>query len=134
MALNSNLGTREQDSNVYFEMLLLHELSHVLAFHPQFFEKLKLMTSKTINGVSYSFINSPKVLEKAKIHFNCGSLKGIQLEDQGGDGSAGSHWESRYMLGDYMISTDYTEVVISDITLALFEDTGFYKVNSTFKC
>ena len=25
VALNSNLGTREQDSNVYFEMLLLHE-------------------------------------------------------------------------------------------------------------
>ena len=129
VALNSKLVTGKQDSNVYFEMLLLHELSHVLAFHPEFFEGLKLMSSETINGVSYSFINSPKVLEKAKIHFNCGTLKGIQLEDQGGDGSAGSHWESRYMLGDYMISTDYTEVVISDITLALFEDTGFYKVN-----
>ena len=28
-----------------------------------------------------------------------------------------------------MISTDYSDVVISDITLALFEDSGFYKVN-----
>jgi hypothetical protein len=51
------------------------------------------------------------------------------LEDQGGEGSIGSHWEARYMLGDYMISIDYNEIVISDITLALFEDTGFYKVN-----
>jgi hypothetical protein len=33
------------------------------------------------------------------------------------------------MLGDYMISTDYPDVTISDLTLALFEDTGFYKVN-----
>jgi hypothetical protein len=33
------------------------------------------------------------------------------------------------MLGDIMISTDFQEKVISDITLALFEDTGFYKVN-----
>ena len=33
------------------------------------------------------------------------------------------------MLGDYMISTDYPEIVISDITLALFEDSGWYEVN-----
>ena len=28
-----------------------------------------------------------------------------------------------------MISTDYSDTVLSDITLALFEDSGFYKVN-----
>jgi hypothetical protein len=33
------------------------------------------------------------------------------------------------MLGDYMISTDFPDAAISDITLALFEDSGFYKVN-----
>jgi hypothetical protein len=33
------------------------------------------------------------------------------------------------MLGDYMISSDYSDNVISDITLALFEDSGIYKVN-----
>ena len=32
-----------------------------------------------------------------------------------------------------MISIDYTEIVISDIILALFEDTGFYKVNYILK-
>ena len=54
----------------------------------------------------------------------------LPLENQGGEGTAGAHWESRYMLTDYMIAdTDYREVVMSNITLALFEDTGFYKVN-----
>ena len=33
------------------------------------------------------------------------------------------------MLSDYIIYTDYLDLVISDITLALFEDSGFYKVN-----
>ncbi len=33
------------------------------------------------------------------------------------------------MLGDYMISANYAETALSDITLALFEDSGFYKVN-----
>ena len=126
---NKILNNRKNDLDTYFEMLVLHELSHVLGFHPYFFENLNLINKETINGVKYTFINSPKVLEKAKIHFNCPNIKGIQLEDQGGEGSEGSHWEARYMLGDYMISTDYPEVVISDITLALFEDLGFYKAN-----
>ena len=116
-------------SEDFFIKLLLHELSHVLGFHPFYFENLNLIKIETRNDLNYSYIVSPKVLEKARIHFNCQDIKGIQLEDQGGEGSIGAHWESRYMLGDYMISTDYTEVVISDITLALFEDTGLYKVN-----
>ena len=129
VALNQNFRMDKVDSKEYLEMLLLHELSHVLAFHPYFFESLNLLKTEIIDGYNYTYINSSNVLEKAKIHFNCENIKGIQLEDQGGEGSVGAHWESRYMLGDYMISTDYTEVVISDITLALFEDTGFYKVN-----
>ena len=32
------------------------------------------------------------------------------------------------MLGDYMIATIYNDFAMSDINLALFEDTGFYKV------
>ena len=33
------------------------------------------------------------------------------------------------MLSDYKISQDYPENVISDITLALFEDSWWYEVN-----
>jgi len=128
--INKNvLSNTKRDIDAYFDMLLLHEISHILGFHPSFFEGLDLMSKETINGYEYTFINSPKVVEKARIHFNCPNIKGIQLEDQGGEGSVGSHWEARYMLGDYMISTDYSEVVISDITLAFFEDMGFYKAN-----
>jgi len=56
-------------------------------------------------------------------------MVGVELENQGGEGSAGAHWEARIMLGDYMISTDYPEIIISDISLALFEDSGWYEVN-----
>ena len=88
------------------------------------------MTTKQIfDGSLVSVINTPKVLAVARQHYNCKSLTGIPLENQGSTGSAGSHWESRYMLGDYMISTDYMDNVISDITLALFEDSKIYKVN-----
>jgi len=68
-------------------------------------------------------------VEKAKLHFGCDSIVGVPLENDGGQGTAGSHWEARFMLGDYMIGFDYPEIVISDISLAVFEDSGFYKVN-----
>ena len=121
--------TSQKDYKFYMKNLLFHELTHVLGFHPIYFEPLQLIYSETIGNVQNFYIKSPKVLEKAAIHFGCDSIKGIPLENQGGNGSFGSHWEARYMLGDYMISTDYTEVVMSDITLAFLEDTGFYKVN-----
>ena len=104
--------------------ILLHEITHILIFSPSLLEKLE-MTSK-IGSITY--VTSPKVVIKARQHFNCPSITGMPLEDHGGQGSAGSHWESRYMLGDYMISTDYMDVVISDITIALFEDSELYKV------
>ena len=127
--INKNLSFEKEDFKYYMKNLLFHELTHVLAFHPYIFQKLNLISTKTIDGEQYTYINSPKVLEKAKLHFGCQNLKGVQLENDGDTGTVGSHWDSRYMLGDYMMASDYSDVVISDISLALFEDTGFYKVN-----
>ncbi len=47
------------------------------------------------NSYSTYYINTPKVLEKARKHFNCETLTGVYLENQGGQGSARSHWEAR---------------------------------------
>ena len=127
--INPKLSFSKRDSSYYMKYLLLHELSHVLGFSSSFFKAKRMTKTIRVNGVRKTVLSSEKVLEKARIHFNCENIQGIPLENQGGDGSAGSHWEARYMLGDYMISTDYPEMVISDITLAFFEDTGFYKVN-----
>jgi len=127
--INKNLSLEKTNFKYYMKNLLFHELSHVLAFHPYFFTNLNLISTKNIDGQQYTYINSPKVIEKAKLHFGCDNIKGVQLENDGGSGTAGSHWDSRYMLGDYMMATDYSDIVLSDISLALFEDTGFYQVN-----
>ena len=39
--------------------------------------------------------------EVGKRHFGCSKLDGVQLEDQGGSGTAGSHWEERLLLVFY---------------------------------
>ena len=129
LLINPNLSFSKRNTNLYMKNLFFHELTHVLVFSPELFSSLGMMTTRIFDGSFVSFINSPKVLTTARQHFNCTSLNGIPLENQGGSGSAGSHWEARYLLGDYMISSDYFDNVISDITLALFEDSGIYKVN-----
>lgn len=125
LMINPKINFNIKNIDLYMKQILLHEITHVLGFTNSLFSKKNLM--EKINGLY--FITSPKALEKARKHFNCKSLTGIQLENQGGEGSAGSHWEAKNMLGDYMISTNYADSVISDITLALLEDTGFYQVN-----
>ena len=119
----------------YFRLVLLHELTHALGFlftmFPYFPGGIE-NTYKTeyIRNYYRYIIKTPKVIETARKYFNCSYLNGVELEDQGGGGSAGSHWEQRILLGDYMGAVIYQEeMAISEITLALLEDTGWYKAN-----
>ena len=125
LRINQSLSFSKKNTDIYLKNLLLHEITHILIFDPKLLNNLGMI--KTIDSISY--VTSANVLSKAKQHFKCDSIIGIPLENQGNESSEGCHWEARYMLGDYMISTDYIDNVISDITLALFEDSGIYKVN-----
>ena len=78
---------------------------------------------------NYNLILTPTVVQKAKDYFGCPSLIGLELEDQEGY-QISSHWDARILLGEYMNAKQYSpEVVMSDFTLALLEDSGWYKVN-----
>ena len=79
---------------------MFHEITHILIFEPNLLNSFNAIKEEEIDDETKYYIISPKALEKARFHFGCDSLKGIPLEDQGGEGSVGSHWEGRYMLGD----------------------------------
>jgi hypothetical protein len=73
---------------------------------------------------------TPNVVSVARQHFGCPTLAGVELEDDGGDGTAGSHWEERQMMSEYMCgSPSGFRSVKSSLTLALLEDSGWYKVD-----
>jgi len=40
------------------------------------------------------FLTTPLATAAARAHFGCASLPGAPLEDEGGEGSALSHWEA----------------------------------------
>eukprot|EP01116_Phalansterium_solitarium_P003362 TRINITY_DN1417_c0_g1_i10.p1 TRINITY_DN1417_c0_g1~~TRINITY_DN1417_c0_g1_i10.p1 ORF type:complete len:329 (+),score=70.70 TRINITY_DN1417_c0_g1_i10:27-989(+) len=74
-------------------------------------------------------IVTPRVAQAAREQFNCPTLDGLELEDYGGAGTTGSHWEMCQVGEEYMAGFSNPLMPISKLTLALFEDSGFYTVN-----
>ncbi|KAL1492801.1 hypothetical protein ABEB36_010985 [Hypothenemus hampei] len=72
---------------------------------------------------------TPTVAEEVREYFNCSELEGAELEDQGEEGTALTHWEKRVFENEAMTGTHTQNPIISRITLALMEDTGWYTVN-----
>ncbi|KAF2069217.1 hypothetical protein CYY_009466 [Polysphondylium violaceum] len=135
----ASISTQARDYN--FQVgVALHEISHVLGFSKERFQNIPGLTNLTAlkytssDGTPLSTwkIISPKVLAYVRSHFNCDSLDGAELEDQGGIGTAFSHWEKRIFDNEYMTGTASNYPIFSKLTLALFEDLGFYAVNYTY--
>ena len=59
----------------------------------------KFLNRTTPSGVSFNssiaMITTPHVINFTRAHYNCATLEGAELEDYGGSGTAGAHWESR---------------------------------------
>eukprot|EP00118_Oscarella_pearsei_P007970 m.40098 g.40098 ORF g.40098 m.40098 type:complete len:2143 (+) comp32899_c1_seq1:130-6558(+) len=75
------------------------------------------------------FMVTPKVKEAARNHFNCPTLQGAELESQK---HRFFHWESRLFQGDSLTGQMHRNLVISNITLAVLEDSGWYSVDYSF--
>ena len=130
--INAKVDYSKINSADYFQSIIIHEFTHALGFLYSYFNDVyhNIFTRVDEKGITRTYINSAKVLEVAKKYYNCPDIDGIELEESGGGGTAGSHWEARILLGDYMNGVIYPEEqVVSEITLALLEDTGFYKPN-----
>ena len=130
--INNNTDYSKNNSLTFFTTVILHEMTHVLGFSNFFFQSYYHNIIKAVDSdnITRSYINSTKVVEVAKKYFNCSEIIGVPLEDFGGEGTVGSHWEERILLGDYMNGVVYSEEqVISEFTLALLEDSGYYKAN-----
>lgn len=74
-------------------------------------------------------IVTPRVKREVRRHFNCPSLEGAEIENQGGVGTEYTHWEKRLFENEAMTGTYTQNPVFSRITFALMEDTGWYRAN-----
>lgn len=86
------------------------------------------------------------MVEEVRNYFGCSELEGAELEDQGEEGTVLTHWEKRvfevrieivtstnfwvsFYQNEAMTGTHTQNPTISRITLALMEDTGWYRAN-----
>lgn len=79
------------------------------------------------DGTLKHYVVLPRVLDAARGHYGCPSLDRVPLEEQGGDGSAFSHWESHYAHTEAMTPQASEVSRVSAMTLALLEDSGWYR-------
>lgn len=130
--INRDISYNIGNSLQYFQATILHEFIHILGFANYFFDNFyhNVLKKEDSFGVQRIYLNSTKVVEVAKKYYNCDSIEGVELENYGGTGTTGSHWEERILLGDIMNGVVYPEEqVISEFTLAVLEDSGYYKPN-----
>lgn len=78
---------------------------------------------------TFNMMVTPRVIKEVRDHFNCSELEGAELEDQGGDGTALTHWEKRVFENEAMTGTHTQNSVFSRITFAMMEDTGWYRAD-----
>ncbi|EAY02379.1 GP63-like [Trichomonas vaginalis G3] len=142
----------ETDWDNNFYMTILHELTHALGFGDTLFkdyhpyenpEPHKNPVCKlTKFGRDYTFLVTPYSHIFAKKRFgvetfigdnNTNCPAGIELEDGGSSGTAGSHLEYRTYNTENMVGEDINYPVpflrFTDAMLAILMDTGNYKVN-----
>ena len=122
--------------------VIIHEMTHALGFTPSIWRKFvntdglpystyNVTVSK--RGADRVILTFPTVVAKAREHFGCETLEGGELEDAGGSGTASAHWEKRIFGNEYMVgSIAALDFGFSEITLALFADSGFYHVDFTY--
>ena len=72
-----------------------------------------------------------QVREMSRDFFDCDSLQGAELENQptAPCNFFGSHWESRILLDALMAGFTSHNAFLTPMTLALFEDSGWYRAN-----
>eukprot|EP00388_Colpodella_angusta_P024592 GDKJ01064633.1.p1 GENE.GDKJ01064633.1~~GDKJ01064633.1.p1 ORF type:complete len:1083 (+),score=195.18 GDKJ01064633.1:1-3249(+) len=94
----------------------------------------KPKTSKSPNkhlqsAITAGYLVTPSVRLAVQRHFGCDSLKGAAFEDEGGDGSQGSHFERRIFGPELMTGVMATRPRASPLSLAVLEDSGWYLPN-----
>jgi len=85
-------------------------------------------------GTLYASIVTPKVRAIARNQFNCQDLEGAPLENQPtrSESCTGDHWDERLFYPEAMSGViSPTANILSSLTLALMEDSGWYRANYT---
>lgn len=125
----------------------MHEISHALGFINLFgtlSSYVDLSGERHASGGTVKvyrpglqkevqLVQTPRVVQAAREHFGCPTLDGVEIEDMGGAGTAGSHWKKRLFYQEALVGVvSSASLFYSSLTLSFFEDAGFYKARYSY--
>ncbi|XP_064602969.1 ciliated left-right organizer metallopeptidase-like isoform X2 [Liolophura sinensis] len=120
------------DHEKYY-LTAIHELFHALGFSRKMFRMFQECDSSDCTGVlgGVTRLITPAVVRETQRHFNCPWEQDFGAPLQMQNGKPSSHWHPRFLQGSIMTpAIGQPKLTLLDrITLALFEDTGWYKVD-----
>ncbi len=147
--INFNLNNVDVSDQTWDRQLrtAVHETMHALGFSSNSFNKFidrrtgkrysadvpaqgqdipGVTQSVTTRGHRVSYFVLPTAVAEARDHFNCPTLRGLEIEDGGSPSSAGSHLEKRVFYSDVMNPQAHTAPSYSRMALAVLHDSGWY--------
>jgi len=126
------------ERNMY---LTMHEMMHALGFTGSSFKNFiddngdpltGHIKTVLLNGVARTVLDVEPLTSKLRNHYGCSTLAGAFMEDDGGAGTEGSHFERRQFLYDTMTSGVIDGRRITEFDLAVLEGSGWYMPNYTY--
>lgn len=109
---------------------IIHEFGHIISFISwQNYQAHNLVVDNTINRYKWK---GAKVIEVAKVHYGCsGNFGGVPLQNN--NGQLGGHWSETFLSDELMTPTTGADPErVSPMTLALCEDSGWYKPDYSY--
>lgn len=82
--------------------ICIHEVTHSFVFSPNYFKNYLLEKNPVVIQSGKTYVVAPSVVNVGKQHFGCPGLKRLPLEDEGGEGTLGSHWERKVFGNELM--------------------------------
>lgn len=133
---SANLKDKSDAKIQDYIMTSIHELLHVLGVSASAFPKYidtegnirkgHIVEFKSASGAVGNGLSTPKLLEYARTFYDCDSWDSIPLENDGGQGSLGSHLERAFFLNEVMTGSAIKDKVVSGFTWKMLEDSGWY--------
>ncbi|KAM3133231.1 hypothetical protein pb186bvf_014659 [Paramecium bursaria] len=113
----------------------IHEFLHGFGFiydmASSFYDSVTGITYQNVTFVvdNINYLSMPRMVNFAQNFFQCSSIKGIRMEDQGGQGTALSHFDRVLFGKEMMTGSDITgQGVMTDLTFQFLQDTGYYRI------
>lgn len=140
------IAVKASASNLILQMgTFVHEFYHILVFCDELFDRFiksdgRLVGRENLIGnyahpikgeIRHAY-KGEHVLNFARVFLNYPSLSGIVLENDGGNSSAGSHWEHMYWATDFMSPADTMPSLLSELSLSMALDSGWFEIDTRF--